>query len=74
MTQEEVNLIFNITILIHEHPWFKEKKRTRNEVQNWVTEKLAENRIYTVPVGMSWGVLCNKETYDDSRRIQREPS
>lgn len=74
MTQEEVNLIFNITILMHEHPWFKEKKRTRDEVQNWVTEKLAENEIYTVPVGMSWGVLCSKERYDDRKRIQRKAS
>ena len=77
MTQEQINYLFNITILIHENEWFgdtkkkclfgKEKKirRDREEVQEWVAKKLAETmEVYTIPVGMSWGSLVDKETFD----------
>jgi hypothetical protein len=65
MTQEEVNLVFSITITMFEDPWFKEKNRTRDEVQEWVREKLGNMGILTVPCGMSWGALANKEWYDE---------
>ncbi len=61
MTQKEINLIYNLTITIHIEPWFKNK--SREEVQEWVREQLAEYNIFTIPMGMSWGVLCNKESY-----------
>lgn len=64
--QELINLIFSITINIHEHSWFKEKNRTRDEVQNWVSEKLRNHGIYTFPSGMSWGVLTTKEFYEEN--------
>lgn len=37
MTQEEVDVVFNITILIHESKWFGERKdkRDRDEVHCW---------------------------------------
>lgn len=54
MTQEEVDLVYSITIAMYEHPWFKEKSRTRDEVQNWVREKLSAHGILTVPSGMAW--------------------
>jgi len=68
--QDFIDVIFNITILIYEHPWFKEKKRTREEVQNWVAEKLAEWKVYTIPVGMSWGTLVNQEFYEKYKKEQ----
>lgn len=64
--QDFINFLFNLTIVLYEHPWFKEKNRTREEVQNWVAEKLAEIEIYTVPVGISWGMLVNKEFYQEN--------
>lgn len=64
MTQEEVDLVYSITIAMYEHPWFKEKSRTRDEVQNWVREQLSAHNILTVPAGMAWGVLCSKERYN----------
>lgn len=73
INQEFINLLFNITILIYEHPWFKEKGRTREEVQNWVAEKLAEWEVYTVPVGMSWGSLCSEEFYKDYSPNVKKP-
>lgn len=68
MTQEEVNTLFNITILIHENEWFgkREKPRDREEVQKWVAEQLALSlNVYTVPSGMSWGVLTTKEHFEE---------
>lgn len=63
MTQGEVDLVYRITIIMYEHPWFKEKSRTRDEVQNWVREQLSQHNIFTVPVGMSWGVLTDENYY-----------
>ena len=68
MTQEEINTLYNLTILIHEHEWFGKVKgrRDRNEVQEWVAKKLAScHGIYTVPCGASWGVLTNKDEFDE---------
>jgi len=80
MTQKEIDLIFNITIILHEDeyfnipkPWFslfqfnKSQRRDRNETQKWVAEQLATAGIYTVPVGMSWGVLTTEEYYKHSK-------
>lgn len=69
--QDFINVLFEITITIHEDSWFKDKKRTRDEVQNWVAEKLAENGIYTVPVGASWGMLVS-ETFYKEQKCQKE--
>jgi hypothetical protein len=65
MTQEDINFIFNVTILIYEDPWFKKKKRTRDEVQAWVAEKLAERGVYTISMGMSWGHIVSEERYNE---------
>jgi hypothetical protein len=70
MTQKEVDVVFSITSVIFEDKWFKEKTRTRDEVQKWVAKQLAEaNETYTIPIGMSWGVLCNKESYEKGEYI-----
>jgi len=66
INQELIDLIFSITINIHEHSWFKEKNRTRDEVQNWVSEQLKNCSIYTFPSGSSWGVLTTKEFYEEN--------
>lgn len=63
MTQDEINTVYSITIKIHTDPWFKDK--TRDEVQEWVRKALGSMEIYTVPCGMSWGALADKEWYDE---------
>jgi len=66
MTQEQINTLYNLTILIHEHEWFgkRKKSRDREEVQEWVSQKLASSMgIYTVPVGMSWGSKVDRDKY-----------
>lgn len=68
MTQEEINVLYHITISIHEDEWFgkRKKQRDREEVQEWVSKQLALNLgIYTTPCGMSWGVLTTKEHFDE---------
>lgn len=67
MDQKQIDTLFNLTILIHEHEWFGERKETRNreEVQEWVSKKLASTMgVYTIPMGMSWGVLTDKENFN----------
>ena len=67
MDQKQIDTLFNLTILIHEHEWFGERKKTRNreEVQEWVSKKLASTMgVYTIPMGMSWGVLTDKENFN----------
>ena len=67
MDQKQIDTLFNLTILIHEHEWFgkRKKHRDREEVQEWVAKKLASTMsIYTVPMGMSWGVLTDKENFN----------
>ena len=68
MTQEEINIIFNITILIHEDEWFGKRKnpRDREEVQEWVAKQLANNmNVYTIPRGMSWGGITTEEKFNE---------
>lgn len=68
MSQEEINFLYNITILIHENEWFGKRKNPRNreEVQEWVSKQLAINLdIFTIPCGMSWGVLTTKENFEE---------
>jgi len=59
MTQKELDLVYNITILIYENEWFKAKERTRDEIQEWVRQQLELAGILSWPVGCSWGVLCD---------------
>lgn len=68
MTQTELNTLFNITILLHEHEWFgkRKKPRDREEVQEWVAKQLAEAaEVYTIPCGSSWGILTTKDEFDE---------
>ena len=73
MTQKELDVIFNITIMIYENPWFKKKERTRDEVQAWVSKQLAEAvEVYSIPMGMSWGHLVEEEQYDEFHNPKKE--
>lgn len=68
MTQEQIDILYSMTILIHEHEWFgkRKKPKNRNEVQEWVSKKLASCiGVYTTPCGMSWGVLTTKEDFEE---------
>ena len=66
MTQKELDAIFGITIRLHESAFFKQKNLTRDRVQEWVAQSLADScDIYTIPVGASWGVKVTKKEYDE---------
>lgn len=68
MTQEEIDTLYSITIILHEDKYFGKRKKPlqRELVQKWVAEQLAKTlNIYTVPCGMSWGVLTTKEHFDE---------
>lgn len=68
MTQQEINTLYEITITLHENEWFgkRRKPRDREEVQEWVAKQLASSlKIYTIPCGMSWGVLVDKQRFDE---------
>ena len=43
MTQEEINALYSLTISIHQNEWFGNttKRRSRDEVQEWVAKQLA---------------------------------
>ena len=68
MTQDEINLVYAMTISIYQDSWFKEDGRTRDEVQDWVRERLAMSGIHTIPVGCSWGSKVSKEYYDEFQK------
>lgn len=67
MTQEQIDVLYELTIIIHDDEWFgvRNNPRDRNDVQEWVAKKLSEcMKIYTIPCGMSWGTLVTKEQFD----------
>jgi hypothetical protein len=67
ITQEQIDFIYNLTILIHEHQWFgtRDNSRDRDELQEWVAKQLASGlNIYTTPCGASWGILVTKEQFE----------
>ena len=67
MTQKELDVIFEIAITLHENEWFgkRNEPKDRETVQEWVAAMLADNlNIYTIPCGVSWGVLTTKEEYE----------
>jgi len=75
MTQEEIDTLYSITIMIHENEWFGTNKprRDREEVQAWVADQLAKSSaIYTIPIGSGWGTLVSKERFDSYWRERAE--
>jgi len=67
MTSKEIDVVFEITAMIHNDKWFK--KKSLEEVQAWVAEQLAKStENYTVPCGASWAVLTSKEKYDEYKK------
>lgn len=67
MTQKEIDIFFALAIEIHDNKWFGEriKPKDRMIAMEWVTKQIAKNlEIYTIPMGSSWGVIVDKETYD----------
>lgn len=53
--QKLVDIAFELALTMHEHPWFIGK--TKEQVANWVAERLAGCGFETEPCGSSWGVL-----------------
>ncbi len=70
MTQKELNLVYNITVVLATDPWFKNK--SRDEVQEWVRDSLAKAGIYSISLGSSWGVLCDEQTYNDYQNDNKQ--
>lgn len=71
MTQKEINLVFKIALAIFENPWFKKKKRTREDVQNWVAKQLIDHKIYTILIGDK-RMVVDKEYYDEFHNPKEE--
>jgi hypothetical protein len=71
MTQKEINLVFKIAVTIYEHPWFKKEKRTKEDVQNWVTKQLTDHKIYTILIGDK-RMVVDKEYYDEFHNPKEE--
>lgn len=45
----------------------------RDDLQDWVRTQLAEHlNVYSVPCGMSWGVLAYKEQYEQYLKEKRK--
>lgn len=67
MTQEEIDSVFQLAIMIHEEKWFGDnnKRRDRDEVQAWVAIQLAGLGIYTRPCGSGWGVIVSKAEHEE---------
>ena len=64
ITQEELDVLMDITIQLYEHPRFKEKSMDREKAQEWVRERLAKSLgVYSIPCGVSWAILCSSEEY-----------
>lgn len=67
MTQSEVDVVFSITITIHQEKYFGKRidPLDRDELQRWVAKQLADAlNIYTTPVGSCWGIITTKDKYD----------
>ena len=56
------DVIFEIGLTIHEHPFFKNK--STQEVAEWITDQLNKNGFYNLPIGSCWGVPVSKEVYE----------
>lgn len=67
MTSDEIDLLYSLTITIHENKWFgkRNKPRDREEVQEWVSKQLALSGIFTIPCGSSWGTITTKERFEE---------
>lgn len=57
--QKLINLMFSMVLAATDDPVFC--KRPRGERMAWVANNLRDMGIDTHPVGMSWGVIVDKE-------------
>jgi hypothetical protein len=53
--QKLIDIMFQIGIMIHEHPSFR--KMDREEVAKWISAQLNRCGFVVEPCGSSWGVL-----------------
>jgi hypothetical protein len=72
MQQEEkqklVNLMFQMVLVTTNDPVFC--KRPRGERMAWVANNLRAIGIDTHPIGMSWGVMVDKEFRESTEVIK----
>ena len=53
--QKLINIMFEIGLMIHNHPYFKDKNN--EEICSWIRNQLKQCGFYTKPLGSSWGIL-----------------
>lgn len=60
--------MFEVGLLLHSGKYFKRK--SREDIAEWIAKQLKECGFPTKPIGSSWGVLINsvKEDEDDNKR------
>jgi hypothetical protein len=57
--QKLIDIMFQVGLTIHNHKYFK--KKSNEEIAEWISEQLNNMGFKTEPCGASWGVLINKE-------------
>ncbi len=72
MTQEETDILFELTALIFMDPYFKDESRTLEEVQDWVRLQIGEKGIHTIPAGTRWGALVGKQNYESYNKKHKK--
>ena len=57
-------LLYEIALTIRSHASLFQNK-TQDETAEWIRSQLGQCGVYTIPVGMLYGVPCEKEKYDE---------
>jgi hypothetical protein len=68
--QELIDLMFNMVIAATNDPIFC--KKPRGERMAWVANNLRDMGWDTHPIGMSWGIIVNKEFRDKTQVITKD--
>jgi hypothetical protein len=50
MTEREIRIVYKLALMIHKHPWFKMKKRTKKDVKLWIATQLATIDVFSIAV------------------------
>lgn len=70
--QKLIDIMFEIGLMIHNHPSFKDKNN--EEICDWIRKQLKECGFETKPIGSSWGVLImiDKEKIKELEKENKE--
>ena len=53
--QKLIDIMFEIALMIHNHPYFQDKNNEK--ICEWIRNQLKQCGFETIPLGSSWGVL-----------------